>query len=190
MAHRSRIVSRPSGGLELGSGERMLIAWAALIFVGCGDGGHSATTAGVVDIGGGRMMYRECRGTGTPIVVLVSGKGNRADIWSARLDPTKASPTVFRAVGDFTRVCAYDRPLTTGTADEPGRSDPVPEPVTAADGAADLHALLVAADEAGPHVVVGHSYGGLISRLYASTYPRTLLVSSSSTPSRKVCTMG
>jgi len=155
----------------LGRSERLLIACAVLIFVGCGDGGRGATTAGVVDIGGGRMMYRECRGIGTPIVVLVSGKGNRADIWSARLDPTKPSPTVFRAVGEFTRVCAYDRPLTTGTADEPSRSDPVPEPVTAADGAADLHALLVAADEAGPYVVVGHSYGGLISRLYASTYP-------------------
>jgi hypothetical protein len=36
----------------------------------------------------------------------------------------------------------------------------------------DLHALLRAADIPGPYVLVGHSYGGLISRLYASTYPR------------------
>src|SRR5262249_62265555 len=97
MAHRSPIVSRPSGGLELGRSERLLIAWAVLIFVGCGDGGRGATTAGVVDIGGGRMMYREGRGIGTPIVVLVSGKGNRADILSARLAPTKPSPKLFRA---------------------------------------------------------------------------------------------
>src|SRR3982750_702682 len=34
--------------------------------------------AGLVDIGGGRKMYLECRGTGSPTVVLVSGKGNRA----------------------------------------------------------------------------------------------------------------
>jgi pimeloyl-ACP methyl ester carboxylesterase len=35
-----------------------------------------------------------------------------------------------------------------------------------------LHALLSAAGEAGPYVLVGHSYGGLIVRLYASTYPK------------------
>jgi pimeloyl-ACP methyl ester carboxylesterase len=36
---------------------------------------------------------------------------------------------------------------------------------------ADLHVLLTAAGEAGPYVPVAHSYGGLIGRLYASTYP-------------------
>ena len=65
----------------MGRRERLLIAWAVLIFAGCGSGGGGAITAGDVDIGGGRTMYRECRGIGTPTVVLVSGKGNRADIW-------------------------------------------------------------------------------------------------------------
>jgi pimeloyl-ACP methyl ester carboxylesterase len=49
------------------------------------------------------------------------------------------------------------------------RSDPVPQPQTAAD--ADLHALLGASAIPGPYVLVGHSYGGLVVRLYASTYP-------------------
>jgi len=52
------------------------------------------------------------------------------------------------------------------------RSDPVPQPTTAKDAVADLHALLTAAGEPGPYVLVGHSYGGLIVRLYASTYPK------------------
>jgi hypothetical protein len=36
--------------------------------------------AGLVNIGG-RKMYLECRGTGSPIVILESGYRNDADIW-------------------------------------------------------------------------------------------------------------
>jgi len=36
---------------------------------------------------------------------------------------------------------------------------------------ADLHALLQAAGVPGPYVLAGHSLGGLLVRLYASTYP-------------------
>lgn len=132
---------------------------------------EGSNSGGLVDIGRGRKMYLECRGSGSPTVVLVSGKGNRADIWSTP-NPEKPGPVVFPEVAKLTRVCAYDRPGTTGAlASEPTRSDPVPEPVTVADGVADLHALLIASKESGPFVLVGHSIGGLISRLYASTYP-------------------
>jgi|SRR5262245_17167732 len=140
--------------------------------------GSAATHAAVnkdlarlVDIGGGRKIYMECRGSGSPTVVLISGKGNRADIWNLR-NPEKPGPMVFPEVARFTRVCAYDRPGTIGAlASEPSRSDPVHEPVTAADGVSDLRALLTASKEPGPFVLAGHSMGGLISRLYASTYP-------------------
>ena len=37
---------------------------------------------------------------------------------------------------------------------------------------ADLHALVAAAKIETPFVIVGHSYGGLIVRLYAMTYPQ------------------
>ena len=47
----------------------------------------------------------------------------------------------------------------------------LPQPTTAGNAVADLHALLTAAGETGPYVLVAHSYGGLIGRLYASTYP-------------------
>jgi pimeloyl-ACP methyl ester carboxylesterase len=39
------------------------------------------------------------------------------------------------------------------------------------DSVDDLHALLTAAEITGPYVLVGHSLGGLIVRLYVSQYP-------------------
>lgn len=128
----------------------------------------NADIAGLVAIGGGRKMYMECRGTGSPVVVLVAGlKGSTEDWKSAK----RSEPTVFSGVSNGTRVCAYDRPGTP-VGEKPSRSDPVPQPTTAADAVADLHALLNVSGEAGPYVLVGHSYGGLVVRLYASTYPK------------------
>jgi len=124
--------------------------------------------AGLVDIGGGRKMYMEYQGNGSPTVVFVSGGGDRAETWSKTLDPSKQA--VLPAIAETNRVCVYDRPGTyvlTGEGKEDfkkSRSDPVPQPTTIQDGAADLHALLSASGERGPYVVVGHSMGGTISR--------------------------
>jgi pimeloyl-ACP methyl ester carboxylesterase len=130
---------------------------------------HAATRdfAALVDVGGGRKMYLECRGSGSPTVVLVSGLRGSAEDWNVA---DKPGPRVFPAVAQFTRVCAYDRPGTP-VGEKPSRSDPVPQPTTAANAVADLHSLLNAARETAPYVLVAHSYGGLIARLYASTYP-------------------
>jgi pimeloyl-ACP methyl ester carboxylesterase len=127
--------------------------------------------AGRVEIRGGRKLYLECRGRGRPTVILVSGYGNGADVWS-RLDPGVRRPPVLAGVARFARVCAYDRPNTLLQPDGRSRSDPVPQPRTAADQVAELHALLRAAPVSGPYLLVGHSLGGLVARLYASTHPR------------------
>ena len=76
--------------------------------------------AGLVAIGDGRKMYLECRGSGSPTVILESGYRNDAAIWSAPLEP--GMTTVFPQVAKFTRVCAYDRPGTFLDANHLSRS--------------------------------------------------------------------
>jgi pimeloyl-ACP methyl ester carboxylesterase len=156
----------------------LLVAWVAITpeatTVVAQSAGHRAASgdllAGRVDIGGGRKLYLECRGRGSPTVILEAGLRNRADIWSVQDEGGTKRQTVLPGVASFTRVCAYDRPGTTLGTDKFSRSDPVPMPRTARDAVADLHALLRAAKIPGPYVMVGHSTGGLIARLYASTY--------------------
>jgi pimeloyl-ACP methyl ester carboxylesterase len=141
--------------------------------------------SGLVDIGG-RSLYLECGGHGSPTVILEAGSLGRGDVWSRdNLKPAGARAMVLPGVAKFTRVCAYDRPGTIGEVNpdlDPfgplffhSRSDPVPQPRTTRDKVADLHALLRAADITGPYVLVGHSAGGLVVRLYASTYPNEVV---------------
>lgn len=139
---------------------------------GPGSAGSSpADVAGGVDIGDGRSMYVECAGEGSPTVVLVSGLRSSAEDWrTTRSAATPVAPPVFDEVARSHRVCAYDRPGTI-VGDTTSRSDPAPQPTDAATAAADLHATLAAAGEVGPFVLVGHSIGGTIARVYATTYP-------------------
>ncbi len=134
----------------------------------------SGDFSGLVDIGG-RKIYLECHGTGSPTVVLVAGGRSSARYWTDDLlHPDAPRTMVMPAVDQFTRVCAYDRPGTYAPVGDDvlvGRSDPIAQPRTVTEMVDELHALLQAAEIPGPYVLAGHSYGGLISRLYASTYP-------------------
>jgi hypothetical protein len=69
-------------------------------------GAETGNFVGLVDIGGGRKMYLECSGGGSPSAVLVGGLRASADDWDIS---DKSKPTVFTEVGKFTRVCACDR---------------------------------------------------------------------------------
>ena len=106
-----------------------------------------------VDVGGFRL-HLVCQGEGEPTVVMDAGLGDSYLTWQG-IQPLAAKTT---------RVCAYDR---AGL----GYSDPGPEPRDSRRIVAELHELLGRAHLAPPYVLVGHSFGGFNTRLFAYTYP-------------------
>ena len=124
-----------------------------------------------VDIGGGRMMYIECHGRGSPTVLLISGTDAASDLWHAA---DQKGPTVYDDIQKTTRVCAYDRPGAPHLDQTFSRSDPVPQPTSPQKGVDDLVALLRAADVPGPYVLVAHSFGGTIARVFAGERPNEI----------------
>ncbi len=107
----------------------------------------------LVDVGGYRL-YLDCTGQGSPAVILESGA----------LDSSRQWQKVQPAIAHITRVCSYDR---AGF----GWSDPGPAPLTAHQMAIELHTLLTKAGVNPPYVVVGHSFGGLVTQIFSSLYP-------------------
>jgi pimeloyl-ACP methyl ester carboxylesterase len=110
----------------------------------------------LIDLGGWRM-HLNCTGevrAGRPTVILEAGSSDFSIDWVF----------VQPEVAKFARVCSYDR---SGS----GWSDLGPYPHTLKQIVFELHLLLQKAGESAPLVYVGHSYGGRLARIYASTYP-------------------
>ncbi len=106
-----------------------------------------------VDVGGYRLALRQ-DGVGQPTVVLEAGMGS---------DGAFAWGWVFEHIAQFSHVVCYDR---AGL----GASDPAPTPRSCQEVVTDLHRLLVVARIAPPYVLVGHSLGGFVARLFAHRY--------------------
>ncbi len=99
-------------------------------------------------------LHMVCRGEGDQTVVLSSGMGNPAASWrplERLLEP------------DF-RVCSYDR-------DGLGWSDDSGGPRDAGLASDRLALLLDAASIEGPVILIGHSYGGVVARVFAADHP-------------------
>jgi pimeloyl-ACP methyl ester carboxylesterase len=122
--------------------------------VGAAAAGPRAADPGqLVDIGG-RRLYLECEGTGSPVVILQAGLGGSSTSW-ARIQP---------AIATTTTVCSYDRAGHD-------RSDDASAPQDANAIARDLHDLLTKAGIPGPYVLAAHSSGGPYARVFTATYP-------------------
>ena len=143
------------------------------------DGPTPSTDDGVsgekVEIAQGRYLWLECRGEGSPTVILESGIHDSSQYWvEIQLVPPATGPDVFTAVSEHTRVCRYDRPGTI-IPSEPialtDRSTALDGARTIDDVATDLEMLLESAGIEPPYILVGHSFGGFLQTYYAQTHP-------------------
>ena len=107
----------------------------------------------MVDVNGIQLRL-DCRGSGSPTVVLEAGASIYSIAWARVQDD----------VAKFTRVCSYDR---AGL----GWSDSVREAQSPQQVAETLHTLLANGGEKPPYLMVGHSLGGIYVRAFAALYP-------------------
>ena len=111
----------------------------------------------LVDVGGGRRIQLDCRGDGSPTVVLESGLDTYGSL---------AWASVHDSIAATTRVCAYSRAGIMW-------SDPTSGPFDSRALANDLHTALTRAGEKAPWVMVGHSLGGpYVTRIHKVVWCR------------------
>ncbi len=106
-----------------------------------------------VDVRGAKLHF-QVEGQGSPAVVLEAGIAASSLSWCL----------VRPLVAQFTTVLSYDR-AGFGWSDAPRHA------CTAAEAAADLAGLLERCGVGGPFVLVGHSFGGLVARVFEQRSP-------------------
>jgi pimeloyl-ACP methyl ester carboxylesterase len=107
-------------------------------------------------------------------MVIVSVLGELGYMCAINTYISTAALAVFPRAAQVSRVCAYDRPgteTTTAAGRQESRSTLVPQPTSGTQASNDLRSVLAASGELGPYVLVGHSYGGDIVRLFAAAQP-------------------
>jgi pimeloyl-ACP methyl ester carboxylesterase len=109
----------------------------------------------LIDVGGHRL-HLLTKGVG-PTVVIEQGAGGPSLAWLG----------IQEQIAEFACVCLYDRAGYQW-------SDPVSAPRSLEDRVGDLRALLKAAQLPEPYILVGHSYGGFLIRLFAREYPASV----------------
>jgi pimeloyl-ACP methyl ester carboxylesterase len=107
-----------------------------------------------VEIGSGHRLYMLEKGSGGPTVLFEAG------IAATNLNWCHVQETVAR----FTHTVSYDRGGL-------GWSGPSRSARTPSNCASELHDLLERANIKPPYILVGHSFGGLVMRRYALSYP-------------------
>lgn len=108
----------------------------------------------IINIADNRSLYTKYQRTSAPSVIFIAGLGDNFETWKKVQD----------RISDVTSTLSYTRASI-------GRSSVAPVPQTCQDLVEELSELLQELDVKKPYLLVGHSFGGLMARLYASLYP-------------------
>ena len=106
----------------------------------------------------GHQMHMICMGEGSPAVILQAG-ASAESLWWYRVQ---------NQLAEHTQVCAYDRPGMGWSEPVSGSRDPL-----TING--ELHSLLEQVGISTPYMVVGHSYGSILARIFAAQYPEDVV---------------
>lgn len=115
----------------------------------------AALTFDKIDVGGYRLAY-ECLGEGAPTIIAEAGYDTGG---------MGAFTDVLQDLAATTRVCTYDRAGIGNSDDRPKTPG-----LTSEDQADELQALLIGAGIQPPYVLMAHSYGGFIARMFAADH--------------------
>jgi pimeloyl-ACP methyl ester carboxylesterase len=113
-----------------------------------------AAPGSLVDVNGFKV-HIDCTSRGRPSIVLIHGLGDYSFDWAL----------VQSRVASHVEACAYDRAAAAW-------SDPGLPPRGLNTSAHELHLLLKRLHVQAPYILVGHSWGGLIARMYAHEFPK------------------
>lgn len=107
-----------------------------------------------INIADNRSLYKKNRCSSAPSVIFIAGLGDNFEVWKK----------IQNQISEVTSTFSYTR---AGI----GRRSVAAVPNTCHDLVEELSELLHELDVKKPYLLVGHSFGGLIARMYASLYP-------------------
>ncbi|KAA0759325.1 MULTISPECIES: alpha/beta fold hydrolase [Bacillus] len=108
----------------------------------------------IIDICDNHRLLNKYSRNSIPSVIFIAGLGDSYETWKKVQDRISQETSTF----------SYNR---SGI----GRSQVASVPTTCYNLVEELNELLLALEVEKPYILVGHSFGGLVARLYASLYP-------------------
>ena len=106
----------------------------------------------------GLSIHMDCRGKGSPTILMEAGLTSGSSSWSL----------VHDAIATTTRVCAYDRPGMDW-------SEPIGRVADAKEVSDRFHRLVDQSDIEGPKILLGMSAGGVYVREYYRNHPEEIV---------------
>ena len=134
----------------------LLVGVVSQVVLDWRDGRNHPAPGEMVQLSDGRSIHVQLSGMDNdgPLVILEAGAGSFSSQWAWIQDE----------ISEMTRVLSYDR-AGLGWSDGPVGGGTAPAATS------DLTEVLAELELDGPYVLVGHSFGAVFSRMYASAHP-------------------